>query len=84
MPRGYRLTCQRKLLQVLAAQVGWIGVGLQGGEWKDLVASLLECPAEWTASRETSRPTSSILKARSTKWRGVNQSCSLVTQLRST
>lgn len=84
MPRGYQLTCQRKLLRLLAGQMGRLGGGLPGAEWKDLVASLLECRAEWTASKETSRPTSSTLKARSTNRRGVNQPCSLVTQLRST
>lgn len=44
MPRGYQLTCQRKLLRLLAGQVGWIGVALPGAEWEELVASLLECP----------------------------------------
>lgn len=44
MPRGYQRICQRKLLQLLAGQVGPIGVGLRGAEWKDLVARVRKCP----------------------------------------
>jgi hypothetical protein len=44
MPRGYRLTCRWKLLQLLAGQVGRMGVGLPGAEWEDLVARVMECP----------------------------------------
>ena len=44
MPRGYRLTCRWKLLQLLAGQVGRMGVGLPGAGWEDLVARVMECP----------------------------------------
>ena len=44
MPRGYQLTCQGKLLRLLAGQVARIGGGLPGAGWEDLVAGIMECP----------------------------------------